>query len=301
MTTPTRPVHHSAQHSVHPAPRTWLVTGTSSGFGRRITERALELGDTVAATARHPEALDDLRATYGDRLQVHALDVTDTARLRAVVDSAAADLGRIDVAVANAGYGLFGAAEELSDAEIDRQVATNLTATIQLVRAVLPHQRAQGGGRLLLVTSEGGQYAYPGFSAYHATKWGVEGFAESVAQEVAPFDISITLVEPGPTATGFAAGLSVAPASATYADTPAGATRTALLEGGFEVTGDVSRMVEHILAVSVATPAPRRLTLGRAAYDNIRGALTDRLVELEAGKHLTLSSDTGRAPDPAGA
>jgi NAD(P)-dependent dehydrogenase (short-subunit alcohol dehydrogenase family) len=111
------------------------------------------------------------------------------------------------VVVSNAGYGLFGAAEEVSDAQIERQVATNLVGSIHVIRAALPHLRAQGGGRIVQVSSEGGQIAYPSFSLYHATKWGIEGFVEAVAQEVAPFGIAFTLVEPGPTGTNFAAGL----------------------------------------------------------------------------------------------
>jgi NAD(P)-dependent dehydrogenase (short-subunit alcohol dehydrogenase family) len=116
-------------------------------------------------------------------------------------------MGRIDVIVSNAGYGLFGAAEEVTDAQVDRQIATNLTGSIALIRAALPHLRRQGGGRIVQVSSEGGQIAYPGFSLYHATEWGIEGFVEAVAQEVAPFGIRFILAEPGATATSFGAAL----------------------------------------------------------------------------------------------
>ena len=112
-----------------------------------------------------------------------------------VVDRCFAELGRIDVIVSNAGYGLFGAAEELTDAQVDHIIATNLTGSIQLIRSALPHLRAQGGGRIIQ-TTYGGQVAFPGNSLYHASKWGIEGFAESVAQEVAPFGIGVTIVEP---------------------------------------------------------------------------------------------------------
>ena len=271
--------------------RTWLITGTSGGFGRLLAERALADGDAVAATVRRAGALDDLRAAHPGRLHEHVLDLTDAAGIRRVVDAAAAQLGRLDVVVSNAGYGLFGAAEELSDDEIERQIATNLTGSIRLIRAVLPHLRAQGGGRILQLASEGGQIAYPGFSAYHATKWGIEGFAEAVAQEVAPFGIEVTIVEPGPTATGFAAGLAVAPETGVYAGTPAGEVRTMVRDGAFGITGDVARMVGHIRTATTMSPAPRRLALGSAAYDHIREALTARLAELEALKHLTLDSD----------
>ena len=134
------------------------------------------------------------------------LDVTDTAAIREVVERSFAQLGRIDVVINNAGYGLFGAAEELTDKQIDHMIATNLVGSIQLIRAVLPHLRAQGGGRIIQISSYGGQVAFPGNSMYHATKWGIEGFVESVAQEVASFRIGITIVEPGGARTEFRYG-----------------------------------------------------------------------------------------------
>ena len=199
---------------------TWFITGTSSGLGRELTEQLLARGDRVAATVRKPQALDDLKARYGDRLWIGQLDVTDSAAVRKVMADAFAALGRIDVVVSNAAYALFGAGEELGDVQIDQQIATNLTGSIQVIRAALPPLRAQGGGRILQISSEGGQIAYPNFSLYHATKWGIEGFVESVAQEVAPFGIEITLVEPGPARTGFASALVSAEPMAVYDDTP---------------------------------------------------------------------------------
>lgn len=270
--------------------KTWFITGASSGLGLGMAKKLLERGDAVVATARRVEALASIATRFPDRLSVERLDVTDREGMRRTVDQAFGR-GRIDVVVSNAGYGLFGAAEELSDDEIERQIATNLTGSIRLIRAVLPHLRAQGGGRILQLASEGGQIAYPGFSAYHATKWGIEGFAEAVAQEVAPFGIEVTIVEPGPTATGFAAGLAVAPETGVYAGTPAGEVRTMVRDGAFGITGDVARMVGHIRTATTMSPAPRRLALGSAAYDHIREALTARLAELEALKHLTLDSD----------
>jgi len=176
---------------------TWFITGASRGFGRELTEQLLARGDRVAATLRTPEQLADLAAAHGDRLWVRGLDVTDTAQLREVVDAAFTELGRIDVVVSNAGYGVVGAAEELSDTQIDALIATNLTASIQLARAVVPHLRAQGGGRILQMSSMGGHIGFPGFSLYHTTKWGIEGFYEAFAPEVEPFGIHTTLIEPG--------------------------------------------------------------------------------------------------------
>jgi len=271
--------------------RTWFITGTSSGFGRLMTEQLLARGERVAATLRTPAALDELRERYPQQLWVAGLDVTDDDAIRAVVNRAFAELGRIDVVVSNAAYGLFGAAEEVSDAQLRRQVDTNLVGSIQLVRAALPHLRRQGGGRVIQVSSEGGQMAYPNFSIYHATKWGIEGFVESVAQEVAPFGIEFTLAEPGPTATGFASGLDIAPALDDYADTPAGAVRRGIADGSFTLTGDAQKMATIMIDSVDQVPAPRRITLGAGAYASIRSALTERLAALEAQKDLAFAAD----------
>ena len=201
--------------------KTWFVTGTSTGFGRALTEKLLARGDRVAATLRKPDALDDLHERYGERLWIAVLDVTDTPAVHDVVNRAFAGLGRIDVVVNNAGYGLFGAAEEVSDAQIRHQVETNLIGSIQVVRAALPHLRAQGGGRILQVSSTGGQYSFPGFGLYHATKWGIEGFIEALAKEVEPFGIACTIVEPGAAATAFGASMISPPQMPVYEGTPA--------------------------------------------------------------------------------
>lgn len=161
--------------------KTWFITGTSAGLGRELTEQLLRRGDRVAATLRKPEALDELRAQYGNRLWVARLDVTDAVAVRQVVDRAFADLSRLDVIVNNAGYGLFCASEEASDEQIRQQLDTNLLGSMWVIRAALPHLRAQGGGRILQLSSAGGQTTYPNFSYYHATKWGIEGFADTLA------------------------------------------------------------------------------------------------------------------------
>ncbi len=272
-------------------PKTWFITGTSSGFGHILTEQLLDRGDRVAATLRRADALADLQARYGGRLWMAALDVTDAAAVRRVVDRAFADLGRIDVVVNNAGYGLFGAGEEVSDEQIRQQIDTNLIGSIQVIRAALPHLRAQGGGRILQLASEGGQIAYPYFSVYHATKWGIEGFVEAVAQEVAPFHIAFTIVEPGPTATGFGAGLVSPPPMAVYDETPAGEMRRAVANHTLALTGDPDKMARAMIASVDRTPPPRRLTLGSTAYASIRAALADRLAALDAQKDIALSAD----------
>jgi len=271
--------------------RTWFITGTSTGFGRIMTERLLARGDRVAATLRNPAVLAELQERHPAQLWVAQLDVTDDAAIRSVMARAFAELGRIDVVVSNAAYGLFGAAEELTDEQVRRQLDTNLLGSIGLIRAALPHLRAQGGGRVIQVSSEGGQMAYPNFSVYHATKWGIEGFVESVAQEVAPFGIEFTLAEPGPTPTNFAAGLHAAPAMPEYVDTPSGDVRRALADGSFKLTGDPVRMVEIMIESAGQALAPRRITLGSTAFESIRAALTDRLARLDAQRHIAQDAD----------
>jgi NAD(P)-dependent dehydrogenase (short-subunit alcohol dehydrogenase family) len=271
--------------------KTWFITGTSSGFGRAMTEKLLAGGHRVAATLRKVTALDDLKAAHGDRLWIAALDVTDGDAVRAVVDRAFGELGRIDVVVSNAGYGLFGAGEEVSDAQIRHQVDTNLIGSIALIRAALPHLRAQGGGRIIQVSSEGGQIAYPNFSLYHATKWGIEGFVEAVAQEVAPFGIEFTIAEPGPSRTDFGRGLVRAPVMEVYDRTPAGDVRRAIASGAFAVSGDPDKMAQAMIDCVEASPAPRRLVMGSGSYGAIRAALLERLAGLDAQKQVALSTD----------
>ncbi len=271
--------------------KTWFITGTSSGFGRILTQKLLLRGDRVAATLRKPEALNDLKAQYADHLWIAPLDVTDTAAIYQTVERAFTDLGHIDVVVNNAAYALFGAAEEASEEQIRHQIDTNVMGSIGVIRAALPHLRAQGGGRILQISSEGGQIAYPNFSYYHTSKWAIEGFVEAVAQEVAPFHIEFTLVEPGPTKTNFVGGLVRPPAMAVYEHTPAGEIRRALANGSFNVTGDPDKMVDAMLNSVDQSPAPRRLTLGRDAYMRIRAALVDRLAALDAQKEIAFSTE----------
>ena len=271
--------------------RTWFITGAGSGLGRILAEQLLERGDWVAGTARKPEALDELKTKHGEQLWVQALDLTDTAAIRRVTGAAFDDLGRIDVVVSNAGYALFGAGEEVIDDQIVRQIDTNLIGSIQVIRAALPHLRAQGGGRILQVSSEGGQIAYPNFSVYHATKWGIEGFVEAVSQEVAPFGIELTLVEPGPTRTNFGAGLISPPPMAVYDQTPSGETRRAIAAGSFPINGDAAKVVKAMIGSVEVTPAPRRQLTGSDAYERVHQALRGRLAALEAQKEIAYSVD----------
>jgi NAD(P)-dependent dehydrogenase (short-subunit alcohol dehydrogenase family) len=271
--------------------KTWFITGASSGLGRIMTEKLLDRGDRVIGTARRTDALSDLASAHANQLHVVSLNLIDTVAVRAAIDQAFERVGRIDVVVSNAGYGLFGAGEELSDEQIDRQLATNLTGSIQLIRASLPHLRSQGGGRIVQVSSEGGQIAYPAFSLYHASKWGIEGFIEAVAQEVAPFGIDFIIAEPGPTGTNFGAALDRAEPSKIYEETPAGEVRRLVASGEFVIRGDAVSTVDAMIEAADADHPPLRLALGSTAYENIRAALTKRLEALEAQRDIALSAD----------
>jgi NAD(P)-dependent dehydrogenase (short-subunit alcohol dehydrogenase family) len=260
---------------------TWFITGVNSGFGRALTEQLLEAGHRVAGTIREPGSVDDLAARYGERLWVAHLDVTDTTRIREVVTQAYADLGRIHVIVNNAGYGLFGAAEELTDDQIDHIVATNLLGSIHVTRAALPHLRAQGGGRIIQLSTYGGQATNPGASLYHATKWGIEGFMDSLAKEVAPFGIGVTIVEPGGARTEFRFdSLQTASPMAAYDGTPAAMTR-GVSDRGRPSLGDPQKMAASIIASTHETPTPLRLVLGSDSYRFVTTALRERLDQIE--------------------
>ncbi|MCM2996903.1 SDR family oxidoreductase [Paenibacillus cellulositrophicus] len=272
--------------------RTWLITGISSGFGRQMTEQLLKRGERVAGTVRNMEAVNDLQAKYGDLLWVSTLDVTDTPAIHRVVNNAFHDLGSIDVVVNNAGYGLFGAAEELTDEQIRHQLETNLIGSIQVVRAALPHLRKQGYGRILQLSTVGGQAAFPGSSLYHASKWGIEGFAESVMAEVAPFNIGVTIVEPGSARTNFRYQSStLAPKIDAYEASPAIHARRIIEEAKAPSLGDPAKMAAAMINSVDRNPAPKRIVLGSDAYSTIHKALTERLAELEQQKDLAFSTD----------
>jgi NAD(P)-dependent dehydrogenase (short-subunit alcohol dehydrogenase family) len=271
--------------------KTWFITGASSGLGKEMAEHLLAREDRVVATIRRDGALADLEQKHGDALTVLKLDVTDTKGVRATVDEAFRRTGRIDVVVSNAGYGLFGAGEEVTDTQIDHQIATNLTGSIQVIRAVLPHLRQQGGGRIVQVSSEGGQVAYPNFGLYHATKWGIEGFIEAVAQEVAPFGIDFIIAEPGPTGTNFGAGLVRPDPMDIYEDTPAGIVRRAIDGGNFVLKGDAGRTVDAMIAAADSQTPSFRLALGSTAYENIVRELSKRLAAIEAQRSIASSTD----------
>ncbi|MHC9290905.1 SDR family oxidoreductase [Mycobacterium sp. LTG2003] len=177
--------------------KVWFITGASRGFGREWALAALERGDKVAATARDTSTLADLADKYGDTLLALRLDVNDREADFAAVKQAHDHFGRLDVVVNNAGYGQFGFIEELSEAEARDQIETNVFGALWITQAALPYLRAQGSGHIIQVSSIGGITAFPLVGMYHASKWALEGFSQSLAQEVAPFGIHVTLIEPG--------------------------------------------------------------------------------------------------------
>jgi NAD(P)-dependent dehydrogenase (short-subunit alcohol dehydrogenase family) len=269
--------------------RTWFITGTSSGFGLELTGQLLARGDRVAATLRRPEALDGLRAAYGERLWVARLDVTDADRVRRVVDEAFTALGTIDVVVNNAGYGVFASVEEATDEQIRQVIDTNLLGSIHVVRAALPHLRAQGHGRILQVSSAGGQAAYPNFGYYHASKWGIEGFCEAIAREIEPFGIGLTIVEPGATPTGFGGALATAPVMPEYDQTPAGEIRRAVANGTLPLDNDPAKIARAMIDLVERGEVPLRLPLGPDTYRDVRSSLVARLAEHDAHRETALS------------
>jgi NAD(P)-dependent dehydrogenase (short-subunit alcohol dehydrogenase family) len=277
--------------------RTWLITGINRGLGRALAEALLERGDRVAGTARKLDELDDLKAKYGELLWTATLDLTDAGAIQSVVDRAFADLGRIDFMVNNAGSSLAGAVEECTEEAIRHVLDTNLLGSILMVKAALPHLRAQSGGRILQVSSSLGQFAVPGISLYVASKWGIEGFIESITQEVAPFGIETTIVEPGSIRTDFGAKAALAPAIAAYHGTPGSGMRDRLesLRGDEAKSstspGDPVKMAKVIIDSVDLSPAPKRVVMGSDAYNGISAAYHERAASLETQKALAFSTD----------
>ena len=272
--------------------RTWLITGVSSGFGRTMTEQLLEAGETVVGTVRSTAKVVDLIKSYPETFDCRILDVIDVAAVEEVVGRAFDVHGRVDVVVSNAGYGLFGAAEELSDDEVAKIIATNLAGPITLIRAAIPRLREQGGGRIIQISSYGGTVAYPGNSLYHATKWGIEGFCESVAQEVGGFGIGMTIVEPGGARTEFRYGSAqVAHLMPEYDGTPAHDFLKMLDPANGLAPGDPARMAARIIESVDVEPAPLRMVLGSQALAGSIAALEGRLAGFRAQTELAASTD----------
>jgi NAD(P)-dependent dehydrogenase (short-subunit alcohol dehydrogenase family) len=266
----------------------WLITGANRGLGRAFAEAALARGDKVAATARDVAGLDDLVSTYGAAVTPLTLDVTDRAACLATVAAAQAALGRIDVVVNNAGFGLFGMVEELTEAQMRDQMEVNFFGLFHMTQAVLPVLRAQGSGHVVQISTVGGVMTFPGLGGYHASKWAVEGLTDALAQEVAGLGIKVTLVEPGPYATDWA-GASAQHAAPIAAYDP---VRAALAARQIppEVYGDPAAVGPAILALVDAEAPPLRLFLGVLPTMLVPGVYADRLAEWEAWKAVSVAA-----------
>ncbi|RKQ86368.1 NADP-dependent 3-hydroxy acid dehydrogenase YdfG [Solirubrobacter pauli] len=256
--------------------KVWFITGTSKGFGRIWAEAALERGDRVVATARNAATLADLVDRYGDNVLALQLDVTDKAAVGASVKRAHEHFGRLDVVVNNAGYGLFGMVEEVSEEQARAQLETNLFGALWVTQAALPILREQGAGHIIQVSSIGGVNAFPMVGLYHASKWGLEGFSQSLAQEVAGFGIKVTLVEP----TGFSTDWS-GPSSAQAEQNPAYAEYREQVQAARKqrlgTPGDPNATGPAILKVVDAEEPPLRVFFGVGLLDQIKAEYGKRI------------------------
>ena len=270
--------------------KTWLITGVSSGFGYEMTKQLLKEGNTVIGTVRNTDKVANLIQEYPDTFDCKILDVTDTQRQRTLVNKAFETHKQIDVVVSNAGYGLFGAAEELDDANIDKILNTNLRAPIMLIHDCLPHLRQQGGGRIIQLSSYGGQVAYAANSMYHATKFGIEGFCESVAQEVAKYNIGVTIVEPGGARTEFRYGSAhVANLMPEYDHVHGFLDMLDPAKG--LAPGDPVKMAARIIESAEKKPAPLRMVLGSQALSATIERLEARVADYKTQTELAASTD----------
>lgn len=270
--------------------KTWLITGVSSGFGYEMTKQLLAKGEVVIGTVRNKEKVQKLIDEYPLGFDCQILDVTDVPAVQKTVHTAFEKHEKIDVVVSNAGYGLFGCAEELSDTEIEQIIATNLTGSIQLIKTALPYMRKQGGGRIIQISSYGGQVAYPANSMYHATKFGIEGFCEAVAQEVAQFNIGLTIVEPGGARTEFRYGSAkVANLMPEYDSCHSFLNMLDASKG--LAPGDPARMAERIIESVDKEPAPLRMVLGSQALSATLTRLKERVADYETQTELAASTD----------
>ena len=244
--------------------KTWFITGASKGFGREWTEAALERGDKVAGTARKLDTLDDLVENYGDTFLPIQLDVTDRDDDFAAVQKAAEHFGELDVVINNAGYGHFGMIEELTEEEIRSQVETNLFGALWVTQAALPIMREQGSGHIIQVSSIGGISAFPTVGAYHASKWALEGFSQSLAQEVAGFGLNVTLIEPGGYSTDWSG-----PSATHSEENPAYADVREAAKNRLSASspGDPTATREAILKVVDAEEPPLRIFFGDAPIE----------------------------------
>jgi NAD(P)-dependent dehydrogenase (short-subunit alcohol dehydrogenase family) len=272
--------------------KTWLITGSSRGFGSELARAVLERGEHLVATARRPADLDGLVAEYGDQVRAVALDVTDSAAARAAVRTAVDGFGRLDVVVNNAGYANSAPIEEMAEDDFRAQIEANLFGVVNVTRAALPVLRAQRSGHIVQFSSIGGRVGgTPGMGAYQTAKFGVEGFSEVLAAEVAPLGIKVIIVEPGPFRTEWSTtSMARAAVGPDYEQTvgEVNRMREATAAGW---PGDPARAAKIILDVVDVAEPPRRLLLGATAVDLAVRSATERTAEAQRWADLSRSAD----------
>src|SRR5260221_135891 len=274
----------------------WLITGSARGLGRAIAEGVLAAGDKLIATARDPQQLSDLVERYGDNVRAVALDVTDERAAIAAVQFAVDVFGRLDVLVNNAGYGNLAAIEDTTIQDFRAQLETNLFGVVNLTKAAIPVMRRQGAGRILQFSSVGGRVGPIGRGAYAAAKWGVEGFSEVLAKEVAPFGIKVTIIEPGGFRTDFAGcSQTILADNPDYGSTVDAAARFQRGHDGAQ-PGDPKKAAAAVLNIARLDEPPMRLLLRR---DAVRAAAEAERTRAEADrKWRSVAEATGFIRDP---
>jgi NAD(P)-dependent dehydrogenase (short-subunit alcohol dehydrogenase family) len=272
--------------------RVWFITGTSTGFGYLLAKEALRRGDRVIATARDISKLKDLTAQYPDQARTFTLDVTKPAQIESVAQQAIAAFGHVDVLVNNAGYGVNGAIEEVSEEEFEPMFQTNIYGLIRTTRAFLPHFRQRRSGHIFNLSSIGGLTGAPGWGFYNATKFAVEGFSEALAGEMKPLGVHVTVVEPGPFRTDFLgrSGKLAAKELPEYVET-AGKAREYLTTQAGKQPGDPQKAVEAIITVADSPNPPLHLILGKPALARFRDKLAQWEKEIAAWEPLTTGAD----------
>ena len=270
----------------------WLITGCSSGLGRALAVRVLARGHRLIATARQPETLDELVAADPSRCRALALDVADASQVAPVVAQAAAIFSRLDVVVNNAGYGLVGAVEEYDEAQITRNFETNFFGALRVIRAALPILRAQRRGHFVNISAAAVIANYAGFSIYGATKWALEGLSESLAAEVRPLGLKVTIVQPGPFRTDFVSrSLERASAAIPDYEPSSGKFRRFLETMNGRQPGDPAKAADAIISAVESDNPPLRLVLGKYAIDKTRRKLGSAARELDAGSAAGAATD----------
>jgi NAD(P)-dependent dehydrogenase (short-subunit alcohol dehydrogenase family) len=275
--------------------RVWLITGCSAGFGREIALAALAAGDRVLATARRPETLAELTDRGGDRVRTAALDVTDTGQIDTVAKTALEEFGRIDVVVNNAGSGSVGAVEELTMDELRALMEVMFFGAVEVTKAVLPHLRAQGSGTVVQISSMGGQLSPPGYGAYCAAKFALEGISEALAAEVAPFGVKVLIVEPGSFRTEFGGGRMHRSRTIDAYAVSTGGTREAVENMDGTQPGDPAKAAAAIVRAVGSADAPLRLALGADAVEAIRAHHEAVAADLAAWEEVSRATALGQS------